>query len=210
MKPIILYFGFVFILSACSSSHQKPLDCTGLKMVLAEQYNKNTHLFMRHDKKMIDSYGLEKMSEPKTLRLNACSPLIPESNQEPSFVRISSSGWYGENGYLHCVHQSNDSSKEIYRTFIDWAKQPLAQREQTLQQINEKIKTLNCSVTSAAKEKTAWYVENEQHDKTPVLVSNARDSILLKNAFANRTIAITPETASAIYDSINQYFRKHP
>ena len=49
-------------------------------------------------------------------------------------------------------------------------------------------------------------MENEQHGQTPVLVSNARDRILLNGIFANRTIAIDLETAQYISRHIQQYF----
>ena len=196
----------VFLLSACASNTNQQWDCSGLTTTQAQRYNKNTHRFMKHDSKLVEAYGLETVSSPKTLFLRACSTLSHEHQVPLKSIRIHSSGYYGNHGYTHCVHQSDEPSYQIYEIFIAWAKQPFTVREQTQQQTNEKILALNCPKSGAKRNEAAWYVENEQHSQTPVLVSNARENIMLNGIFANRTIAIDAETAQYLSLRIKQYF----
>lgn len=202
-------FAIYLLLNACATTPHQQWDCTGLAITEASTYNKNTRLFMKDDKKLVRAYGLKTMSTPKTLLLKACSSFPDENHpQTDKRVYLYSSGYYGSYSYLHCAHQSDEPSVQIYEIFINWAKQPLHTREQTLSQTNAKIRALNCPNSSAKTNEAAWYVENEQHGQTPVLVSNARERILSNGIFANRTIAIDLETAQYIMQQIKSYFKK--
>lgn len=198
----LMIFQIGVLLNACASNYE-PMDCTGVTVAISQNYNKNTHRFMKHDEKLVRLYGLDVVARPKALRLRGCTSL---SDNTKKGVHIVSDGYYS-NAYLHCSHYTNEPSIQIYQEFIHWAKQPLPIREQTQQQTNEKILQLNCPKSTAKSNEAAWYVENEQHTQNPVLVSNARDDRLL-GTFSNRTIAIDVETAQYILQQIQQYFDK--
>lgn len=207
MKQLTSILCSILLLNACASHTDIQFDCSGLTKTQALRYNKNTHRFMQHDSKMVRAYGLDVTSRPETLFLRACTSLPTQTNSQIfKQVSVTSPGYYGIHGFLHCTHRSDEPSYQIYQIFIDWAKQPLPLREETLAQTNEKIRSLNCPNSGAKHNEPAWYVENEQHGQTPVLVSNARDHILLNGIFANRTIAIDLETAQYISRHIQQYF----
>lgn len=207
MDKLLPILSVTFLLNACASSTTQQLDCTGLMKTHAQRYKKDTHRFMKNDEKLVRAYGLETVNQPETLFITACSTL---AHNQPQFklVKLHSAGYYGDYSYLHCIHRSDEPSYQIYQIFINWANQPLSIREQTISQTNEKIRALNCPASGAKNDEAAWYVENEQHDHTPVLVSNARENILLNGIFANRTFAIDLETAQLISQRIQKYLKE--
>lgn len=203
-----LLLSSVFVLTSCvtASDSVKYWGCEYLPKSKVQKYNKNTHRFFVNDEKL-SKYGVYH----KDLRLRICSARPDSPLQAKKEVRVHTPGYYGYDGYTHCVHRPNETSVQIYQIFIDWAKQPYTVREQTLLQTNEKIKSLKCVVsgtrnTQVKASEADWYVENEAQTQTPVLVSNARESVALNYAFTNRTIAIEVDTAQRILNTVQVYF----
>ncbi|QMT30335.1 hypothetical protein [Alysiella filiformis] len=188
-------------LSACATtSPTEHYDCTGLTGLEVLRFSKKSHLFLKHDAQFYERYSMATASAPRMVLVQACRSVNNDENMTTR-INMYSDLW---SRVRYCTQSVSDSLK-TYDTFLNWAKQPVTQRQKTLSQANQQLALVTqCTSSTVPKSEPAWYVDIEQFTQEPLLVSNARDP-RLHGAFSNDTVAFTVEDIQQLRNKIFQY-----
>ncbi|SSY80560.1 hypothetical protein [Alysiella crassa] len=186
-------------LSACATtSPTEHYDCTGLTGLQILRFNKNSHLFLKHDEKFYKRYSMETVSKPITVLVQACHNL---SDKNTTRINMYSHLW---SKVTYCT-QSVSDSLNTYDTFLNWAKQSPTMRQKTLPEVNQKLAAATqCTSSTVPKSEPAWYADIEKSTQEPLLVSNARDR-RLHGMRSYDTIAFTANDIQYLRNTIFQY-----
>ena len=186
----------IFLLSACTTPVSEQQDCTGLTALNVLQFNKESHLFKKHDAKFYRRYGMETASMPTTILVQACQNIHDGSKD----IVMYSNLW---GRVIYCTQSVSDSLK-TYDAFLHWAMQPATDRQKTLPQINQQLSATQCTDSTAPKSDAPWYADIEWSTQEPLLISNARNPSL-HGMFSNQTVAFTADEIEHLRNQIFKY-----